>query len=299
VRKAFVTIGLCIGLAPALAGCASPFHADGKSSLARFEQAHLFPAARYPDGDWSAAGFNFEDAWFTAEDGTALNGWYYPHEKPAAVALFAHGNGGNLTNYAGVLRELHDRHRMSVMIFDYRGYGKSDGEPDERGILQDARAARAWLAKRERIAEEDIVLIGHSLGGGVMVDLAARDGARGLVLASTFTSLPDVAAHHYWFVPVRMMMQNRLDSLERIGEYHGPLLQVHGANDKIVPIAQGKRLFAAAHEPKHLVVNGDSRHDDPFSEEFHQALDTFLGTLAAVHPESGGDRWRRTRIGDL
>ena len=299
MRNAFVAIGLCVGLVPGLTGCASPFHAEGKSSFARFEQAHLFPAARYPDGDWSPAGSNFEDAWFTAEDGTALNGWYDRHEKPTAVALFAHGNGGNMTNYAGVLRELHDRHRLSVMIFDYRGYGKSDGEPDERGILQDTRAARRWLAQREKIAEEDIVLIGHSLGGGVMVDLAARDGARGLVLASTFTSLPDVAAHHYWFMPVRLMMQNRLDSLEQIGEYHGPLLMVHGERDKTVPVAQGKRLFAAAHEPKQFVVNRDGHHDDPFSEEFHQALEAFLGTLAGVHPQSTGDRWRRTQIGDL
>jgi fermentation-respiration switch protein FrsA (DUF1100 family) len=288
--------GLCLGLAPGLVGCASPFHADGKSSLARFEQTHLFPAARYPDGDWSPAGFNFEDAWFTADDGTALNGWYYPHEKPAAVVLFAHGNGGNMTRYASVLRELHDRHRLSIMIFDYRGYGKSDGEPDERGILQDARAARHWLAKREKTAEADVVLMGHSLGAGVMVDLAARDGARGLVLASAFTSLPDVAAHHYWFMPVRLMMHNRLDSLDKIGEYEGPLLLVHGEKDKTVPFAQGKRLFAAANEPKQFVVNREGGHDDPFSEEYHQALDRFMTSLADVHPQPEVERWRRTRI---
>jgi hypothetical protein len=287
---------MCLGLASGPVGCASPFHADGKSSLARFEQAHLFPAARYPDGDWSPAGFVFEDAWFTADDGTALNGWYYPHEKPAATVLIAHGNGGNMTGYAGLLRELHDRHRLSVMIFDYRGYGKSDGEPGERGIIQDARAARKWLAKRERIAEADIVLLGHSLGGGVMVDLAAGDGARGLILASTFTSLPDVAAHHYWFMPVRLMMKNRLDSLDKIGEYEGPLLQVHGEKDKTVPVAQGKRLFAAANDPKQLVVNREGGHDDPFTEEFHQALERFLTSLGAVHPRPEADRWRPTRV---
>src|SRR5262249_47787659 len=130
VRNLFLQMVLCLALAPGLAGCASPFSASGMSALARFEQAHVFQAARYPAGDWAPAVLDFEDSWFTAADGTRLNGWYLPHENPAGTVLFAHGNAGNLTQYVGLMRNLHDRHRLSVLVFDYRGYGKSDGEPD-------------------------------------------------------------------------------------------------------------------------------------------------------------------------
>ena len=138
--------------------------------------------------------------------------------------LFCHGNGGNITHRVDALKMLHRRAGVSVLIFDYRGYGRSEGKPSEAGVLADARAARAWLAAREKIAEADVVLMGESLGGAVAVDLAARDGARALVLESTFSSLPDVAAYHYPWLPVRWVMRTRFDSAGKIGDYHGPLL---------------------------------------------------------------------------
>jgi fermentation-respiration switch protein FrsA (DUF1100 family) len=296
VRKVPLNQLTYLALAFLLAGCASPFYAGGESLLSRFEQAHVYQPARYPEGNWSPAGTRFEDVWFNAADGTRLNGWYLAHEKPVAVVLFAHGNAGNITPYAGMLRELHDRHCVSVMAFDYRGYGKSEGEPDEAGIVEDARAARHWLARREKIAEQDVVLLGQSLGGGVMVELAADDGARGLVLASTFTSLPDVAAHHFPLTLARVLMQNRLDSLSRIGGYHGPLLQVHGDKDRVIPLSLGKRLYAAAHEPKQFVVHLGGGHNDPWPGEFHRAFDRFLGSLPPGHPLPQPPRWHRTRV---
>jgi fermentation-respiration switch protein FrsA (DUF1100 family) len=277
-------------------GCASPFYAGHEPSLSRFEQSHVFQPARYPEGNWSPAGAKFEDVWFNAADGTRLNAWYLAHEQPVAAVLFAHGNSGNITQHADTLKDLHDHHRVSVMIFDYRGFGKSDGEPSEAGILDDARTARRWLAQREKIAEDDVVLLGQSLGGGVMVDLAAADGARGLVLASTFTSLPDVAAHHFPLTPARLFMRSRLDSLSSIGEYHGPLLQLHGDNDRTIPLSLGKRLYAAANEPKRFVVHPGGDHNDPWPEEFHRALDKFLASLPAVHPLPQPPRWHRTRV---
>lgn len=207
------------------------------------------------------------------------------------MALLAHGNAGNLTQHAATLRMLHDRHRLSVMVFDYRGYGKSEGEPDEAGLFQDARAARKWLANREKIPEGDIVLIGQSLGGSVMVDLAAEDGARGLVLLSTFTSLPDVASRHFPLLPARLVMQNRFDSIGKIGQYHGPLLQVHGENDKTVPLKLGKRLFTAANEPKRFVVGPSADHNDDLPVEFHRAFDDFLKSLPKVHSRSQPQGW--------
>jgi len=178
----------------------------------------------------------------------------------------------------------------SVMVFDYRGYGRSEGSPNEAGVLADGRSARRWLAKRTGIAEDEIVLCGESLGGGVQVDLAAKDGARGLILISTFDSLASVAAFHYPWFPVRMLMRTRLDSLAKIAAYHGPLLQIHGDQDTIVPLALAKRLFDAAGEPKELVVVERGDHNDPLGPAAMAAIDRFFSRLsensAALHRQA-------------
>jgi hypothetical protein len=220
----------------------------------------------------------FEDAWFETPEGTKLHGWYVSHESPRAVLLFAHGNAGNLSHRYELLRSLRAM-GISVMIFDYRGYGRSEGSPSEAGILADARAARRSLAKREGIGEQQIVLMGESLGGGVMVDLAAKDGARALVLENTFTSLPEVASYHYPWLPVKLLMRTQLNSAVKIADYHGPLLQVHGDADTIIPFEIGRRLFEVANEPKQFVVIADGDHNDPRTPEFFAALDKFLGEL--------------------
>lgn len=243
------------------------------------ENSLIFFPSVYPDGDWRPRGLDFEDAWFEASDGTALHGWYVGCASPRAVILFAHGNAGNLSHRIEFLEMLKGMD-IAVMIFDYRGYGRSAGAPSEAGILADARAARRWLAQRCEMSEPQIVLMGESLGGGVMVDLAAKDGARALVLHNAFSSLVDVAAFHYPWLPVKLLMRTRLDSRAKIGSYHGELLQVHGDADTIVPLALAERLFAAANEPKQLVVIPGGDHNDPPSHELRQALDRFVTKLA-------------------
>ena len=174
---------------------------------------------------------------------------------------------------------LREQHHVAVLLFDYRGYGRSEGTPDEQGILRDARAARCWLAERTEVAESDIVLMGRSLGGAVAVDLAAEDGARGLVLASTFSSLPDVAAHHVpWLLP-RWNMTQRFNSAEKIARYKGPLLQAHGDADRLVPIQSARKLYEAANEPKQFLVIPGADHNDPQNEEFRERLDRFFDQL--------------------
>jgi uncharacterized protein len=237
-----------------------------------------FPVA-YPEGDWNPSGLSFEDARFQAADGTQLHGWYVPKEHARAAIVFCHGNGGNITHRIDSLEMLHGRVGASVLIFDYRGYGRSEGKPSEEGVLADARAARKWLAARENITEADVVLLGESLGGAVAVDLAARDGARALVLESTFSSLADVAAHHYPFLPVRLAMRSRFDAAAEIGGYRGPLLMAHGDADTIVPIQFGRRLFAAANEPKQFLVLPGHDHNDPMPAEFYDAVAKFLEGL--------------------
>jgi uncharacterized protein len=247
------------------------------------ENSLIFFPSRYPDGDWRTVGMPVEDAWFQAADGTRLHGWYVAHERPRAVVLFCHGNGGNVAYWSEALRNLYSQAGVSVLLFDYRGYGRSEGTPDEAGVLADARAARTWLAQRAGITEQEVVLMGRSLGGAVAVDLAAAQPARALILESTFTSLPDVAAHHYRWLPVRLLIRTRFDSLGKIGNYHGPLLQSHGTADTIVPFPLGRRLFDAANEPKQFIAIPGGDHNESPGRGYYRTVAEFLDSLPPGH----------------
>jgi len=248
-------------------------------AMACLENRLVFPATKHPHEFAEPAGFPCVDVWVTSADGTRINGWYIPHEDPRAVVLYCHGNAGHLAHREMLLRRLHNELGVSVLIFDYRGYGRSEGSPNEKGVLADARAARAWLADREGIDQKEIVLMGRSLGGGVAVDLAAADGARGLILESTFTSLPDVGASYYPWLPVRWIMRNRFDSLSKIAGYSGPLLQSHGEADRMVPYELGCRLFEAANEPKQFIRFPDRLHNDGQPPSYYAELDAWLDGL--------------------
>ncbi len=261
---------------PWLSGCAL---LGDYSPLSPLERRMLFYPAKYPAGDWDPTTVLYEDARFQAADGTRLHGWYVPHESPRAHAVVFHGNGGNITLFADTLRILNRRHGLAVLVFDYRGYGRSEGKPSEKGILLDARAARDWLAEKAGIAPSDVVLMGQSLGGGVAVDLAAKDGARGLVLASTFTSLPAAAKSHVPWLPVGSMMTMRLDSLAKIKDYHGPLLLSHGDADEVVPYEQGVALYNAAPGRKRMITVKGGGHNLEQPEEYRVAFDEFIDSL--------------------
>jgi fermentation-respiration switch protein FrsA (DUF1100 family) len=245
--------------------------------------ALLFHPLRFPLGEWPARDPTVEDVWFQAPDGIRLNGWFAESTRPRAVVLYAEGNAGNITGRRGVLDLFRDRLCASVLIFDYRGYGRSEGSPSVAGILTDARAARHWLAERTGVPEQGIVLVGNSLGGAVVIDLAARDGARGLILENTFSSLSDVTERHFGRL-ARIFAMNRLDSASLIREYQGPLLQTHGDADTVIPYALGRRLFEAAREPKQFVEVRGGDHNDPLSREYLTALDGFLGSLPTIGP---------------
>ena len=244
-----------------------------------FEESLIFFPSKYPAGDWEPTGLPIEDAEMQAPDGTKLHGWYVPHEQPIAQVLFLHGNAGNITHRIDVLQELHNI-GAAVLILDYRGYGRSEGRPNEKGVLQDARAARIWLAERAGVKPEEIVLLGNSLGGGVAVDLITDVTPRGLILESTFTSLPDVAAVHYSFLPVRAMMDTRLNSVEKIKQYEGPLLQCHGTADEIVPFTLGEQLHTACpSENKQFLKLEGAMHNDYRPREYFAAVRAFLQQL--------------------
>ncbi len=242
------------------------------------EESFIFFPSRYPDGDWNPQDLEFEDVHVQSADGTRLHGWYFPCDNPRAVVLFSHGNAGNLSHRAETAQVLRQRVGVSVMLYDYRGYGRSEGRPSEKGILADGRAARTWLANRAGLSPDEVVLMGRSLGGAVSVDLA-QDGARALVLESTFTSIPEVAALHYRWLPLRFLLRTRFDSLAKINSYRGPLLQSHGNADGLVPYAIGRRLFEAANEPKQFFTVEGGDHNDPQPLEFYDQLAEFLDNL--------------------
>jgi len=231
-------------------------------------------------GIWGPAMIAPEDVTFQSADGTRLHAWYLPAENPTAVILYCHGNAGNVTHRAGIIQALRDHAGASVMVFDYRGYGRSEGKPSEVGILADARAARTALAAKAGVAESDIVMMGRSLGGAVAVDVAAGDGARALVLESTFSSMPDVAAHHVPYLPVHLLMRTRLNSAGKIAEYQGPLLQSHGDADRVVPYQFGRKLFEATGRPESdFITLPGADHNDAQPMAYYSRLRTFLESL--------------------
>lgn len=258
-----------------VSGCAS---SQSISPIGKFEKQLVYQPQPFPDST-NGQGVPFQEVNFFSPDGTRLHGWFADHPDPVGIALFCHGNAGNIAGRSDSLMILNQRHRLAVMIFDYRGYGKSEGHPEEAGILADARAARRWLAARKQVPEHEVILMGRSLGGAVAVDLAAKDGAKGLVLASTFTSLPDVAKGVLPLAPARLLMTQRFNSLAKIQNYYGPLLQSHGDADQLISIDQGRALFAAAPGKKEFIVIPNAGHNDPQNEQYRLALDRFLQEL--------------------
>lgn len=209
----------------------------------------LFPA-RFPSGNWQPAEAAFEDCWFLSADGLRLHGWLLRHPEPKGAVLYIHGNAGNVTHRAARAQMLSRRCAASIFLFDFRGYGRSEGTPTVAGLLRDARAARALLAEREGVAESQIVLLGESLGGAVAVELAAADGARGLILESTFSSLKEVASAHYPSWLVDTVVADRLHSAKSIRNFHGPLLQVHGDRDRTIHWHSAKHCTPPPTNPK-------------------------------------------------
>jgi fermentation-respiration switch protein FrsA (DUF1100 family) len=238
----------------------------------------LFFPAKHPAGNWTPPGLKFEDVVFESKDKTKLHGWYCPCDKPRAIVLMAHGNAGNIATRAGWLTYLQTRLRVSTLMFDYRGYGKSEGVPTVEGVLDDARAAMTRLCELTQSKDSDIIVMGESLGGAIAVQLAAERAPRALILQSTFSSLHDVADVHYprlsWLVPA-----DRLNSAKVITKYRGPLLLSHGTADETIPFPLGVKLFKAANSPKSLVPIPDADHNDWLTREYLQKLSAFIETV--------------------
>jgi pimeloyl-ACP methyl ester carboxylesterase len=207
-----------------------------------------------------AAGLDYEDVSLHTADSVKLHGWWVPAREARGTVVMMHGNAGNISHRIGYLT-MFNRLGYSVLLFDYRGYGKSEGHPDEEGTYRDADSAWRHLNEERKVAARDIVMVGESLGGGVATWLAQKHPPRALVLASTFTSVPDLGAQIYPWLPVRLLARVRYDNLARVGGIDAPVMIAHSRDDDIIPFSHGESLFAAAHEPKQMLVLAGGHND--------------------------------------
>lgn len=238
------------------------------------------------DATAEARSLGAEEVWFQAADGTKLHGWLLPRENAKFAIVYFHGNGEDADRNLEWAAELRDRLQATVFVFDYRGYGYSEGSPYEAGVISDGIAAQRWLADRLKLRTEDIVLYGRSLGGGVAVAAAEQLGARALIAHGTFANMVDVAAARYPFIPVHLLMRNSFRSVPRIAHYQGPLLQIHGTHDTVVPIEFARPLYEAApSKNKRFVEIANGEHNDPLPEYGYKALVEFLEALPPVQSE--------------
>jgi fermentation-respiration switch protein FrsA (DUF1100 family) len=222
------------------------------------------------------------DVSIDTEDGERLHGWFVASEGASrGQVLLCHGNGGNVgdrVDHASLL----SRAGFDVLLFDYRGYGRSTGRPREDGTYRDARAAREVLLRQDEIYGERVIYLGESLGGAVALALALEDPPAGLVLLSAFTSVREMAREHYRFLP-SALVPDAYPSLSRIERLPAPLLVLHGERDEIVPASHGRALFEAAREPKALRLFRGVGHNDLVE----LAGDDYAETIASWWEEVG------------
>ena len=236
----------------------------------------------------AVAGLDYEDLAIATGDGERLHGWWIPtSSRRIGHVLLCHGNAGNVGDRV-LHAELLTAAGFDVLLFDYRGYGRSSGRPDEEGTYRDARAAREALIRRPRVDPERVLYLGESLGGAVAVALAVEHPPRGLILQAAFTSVRDMARVHYPFVPAALV-PDAYPSLRRISRLRAPLLVIHGERDEIVPVSHGRALFEAALGPKRIEVLPGVGHNDllPLAgRRYAELIASWAGELDALAVEA-------------
>lgn len=220
-----------------------------------------FPLGNVPDPDAIGLEGAIPVAFPTA-DGLTLNGWFVTRtDSPEFTVIVFNGNAGNRAFRAPLANAL-ARANLAVLLFDYRGFGGNPGSPSERGLRNDARAAREYLVTRKGVNGRRLVYFGESLGTAVATELAVEHPPAALVLRSPFTSMTDVGRHHYAFLPVGWLLRDRYATIDRIGRVNAPVLVIGGDADTIVPIAQTCRVYETARQPKGLLVISTADHND-------------------------------------
>jgi len=232
-------------------------------------------------------GLDFESIVFNSADGLKLTGWYIPAKNTELTILFCHGNGGNMMHRLDSINIFYNL-GLNCFIFDYRGYGNSQGKPSEEGTYLDAQAAYKWLTEEKKISPDKIIIFGRSLGGSIATQLASKVEAKTLIIESTFTSYVDIGRKFYPYMPVRWFAGFSYKTIDYIREVKSPVLIIHSRNDEVVPFEFGLELYEAANEPKEFVEIFGS-HNDGFlisSEIYKKAWTKWLKFIEEYNDDS-------------
>ena len=226
---------------------------------------------------------------FPTADGLQLKAWWFAAatSPPRATVLVFNGNAGNRAHRVPLAEALR-RGGLQVLLVDYRGFGGNPGSPSERGLAADSRAAYAYVATRSDVDPSRLVYFGESLGSAVAVGLASDHPPAALILRSPFTSMADIGAHHYPFLPVRLLIRDRFPSIDRVGRIRSPLLVIAGDSDGIVPLAYSRRVYDAAESPKELKVIPGADHNDYELLAGHEMLEAVLEFVNRHVPPTSG-----------
>ena len=249
-----------------------------------FEHSQVYHPDRTLIATGAELGRPFEEFFIQTSDGVKINGWFFPADtnspRAALAVLVCHGNAGNISHRLELSRALLAK-GVNVLLFDYRGYGRSQGRPSEEGTYRDAQAAFQWLRHRG-FGGRQIIAYGESLGGGVAAELAIREELGGLILQNTFTCIPDIGAELFPWLPVRRLASIRYDTCSKLPRLKVPLLAMHSRADDLIPFRHCEKNFAAAHEPK-LFWELDGSHNDALGDgqKFSEGIEKFLQLFMA------------------
>ncbi|MBI2988355.1 MAG: alpha/beta hydrolase [Deltaproteobacteria bacterium] len=243
------------------------------------EERFIFYPSDRIDNTPRDLGLAFDDAYFATGDGVRLNGWFVPYPGAQITLLWFHGNAGNISHRLENIKLLHDKVKINIFIFDYRGYGRSEGRASEGGTYRDGEAALRYLRSRENLDSKGIVFFGRSLGAAVAADLATRESCLALILETPFASIREMARAAFPFLPIGPLLRTRYDVVEKIRKVEAPLLVLHGDRDEVVPYEQGKRVFEAARAPKEFYTIRGAHHNDTYivgGDAYFAALKNFI-----------------------
>ncbi len=255
------------------------------------ERSFIYFPDKGLDSSPSEIGLAFDDLYIQTEDGVSINAWYVPSPGASFTVIWLHGNAGHMGHRLDQLARLHRQAPLNILMIDYRGYGRSGGHVSEEGTYRDAEAAYDYLRQGTDGQDARILAFGQSLGAAVAVELALRRNLAGLILEAPFTSIRDMRAFHYPWLPVDRFVATRYDSLSKIVRVATPVLILHGDRDEVVPYIQGQRMFEAAAEPKYFHTVQGAGHNGVYQiggDRYFQVIREFLESLTGEAPDSGG-----------
>ena len=247
------------------------------------EKFIFFPVAEI-ERTPKSVGLVFDDVFFTTADGVRLNGWFAPYAGARTTLLWFHGNAGNISHRVDGMKLLHDKVKANVFIIDYRGYGRSEGTVSEKGTYEDARAALRYLRTRKALDPKNIAFFGQSLGAAVATELAAGENCLALILEAPFVSIREMARVVFPMLPIGPLLRTRYDVAEKIKAVKAPVLVLQGDRDEVIPVEQGKKVFAAAPSPKEFYAIRGAGHNDTFhvgGTAYFDVIKSFIDRAAA------------------